>query len=102
MRQLVEKVTAGGKHAPLDADFFEQPSHCMARLVRDIFWTEGFKDAIASGDLATMIAEVGWHAPEMLVHLVHLLDRLAHASLHGLLAGISKHSLVAFVAGRAF
>ena len=26
---------------------------------------EGFKDAIASGDITKMITEVGWHAPEM-------------------------------------
>ena len=47
---LLTRVTAGGKHAALDAnDFFEQSDHCMARLVRDISSAEGFKDAIASG-----------------------------------------------------
>ena len=65
VRQLADKVMAGGKHAPLDADFFDQPDHCMARLARDICWAEGFKDAIASGDITKMITEVGWHAPEM-------------------------------------
>ena len=65
MRQLVETVTAGGKYAVLDADFFEQPDHCMAGMGRAILSAEGFKDSIASGDLSTMIAEVCWHAPEM-------------------------------------
>lgn len=70
MRQLADKVTAGGKHAALPNDFFEQSDHCMARLVRDISSAEGFKDAIASGNLTQMIVEVGWHVPEMAKHLV--------------------------------
>ena len=70
MRQLADKATAGGKHAELPADFFDQPDHCMARLIRDICSAEGFKDAIANGDLTQMIAEVGWHVPEIGLHLV--------------------------------
>ena len=70
MRSIIDKVAAGGKHAPLDADFFEQPDHCMARLVRDICSAESFKDAIVSGDLTKMITEVGWHAPNMGMHLL--------------------------------
>ena len=98
MRSIVDKVTAGGRHAPLDADFFEQPDHCMARLVRDICSAGGFKDAIASGDITKMITEVGWHAPEM---GMHLLTCLAQATTNGVHAEPIQHGPQAMMAAQA-
>ena len=98
MRQLADRVAPGGKQAPLAADFFEQPDHCMARLFRDICSAEGFKDAIASGELTKMITEVGWHAPEM---GTHLLTCSARANANGVPAGTSQHGPVAVLAVQA-
>ena len=92
MRQLAEKVTADGKRAPLDADFFEQPDHCMARLVRDICSAEGFKDAIASGDVTKMITEVSWHAPEVGIHLIGRTDNANINGIHQLHACLHQQA----------